>query len=90
MLEFLLQNLGVTNLRGQRHAVASWDPPLSGSDPVVEQRFRTVYREFLRLESMAKETTAPLYNGVYGDDNNWTNILKKQKDPENIQDNKEE
>jgi len=80
----------LTNFRGQRHAVASWDPPLPGSDPVVEQRFRTLYREFLRLESMARETTEPLHNGVYGDDNNWTNILKKQKDPENIQDKKEE
>lgn len=70
----------LTNFRGQRHEVASWDPPLFGNDPVVEQRFRTVYREFLRLESMAKETTVPLHKDVYGNDNNWTNILKKQKD----------
>ena len=80
----------LTNFRGQRHALENWDPPLSGSDPVVVERFRSIYREFLRLESMAKETTTPLHEGVYGDDNNWTNILKKQKDPENIQDKKEE
>jgi hypothetical protein len=80
----------LTNFRGQRHALEDWDPPLPGSDPVVVERFRSVYREFLRLELMAKETTAPLHSGVYGDDNNWTNTLKQQKDQENIPKKKEE
>ncbi len=72
--------IAVTNCRGQRHGVTGWDPPLSGSDPVAEQRFRAVYSAFLGLESMARETAEPLHSGVYGDDKNWANVLKKQRD----------
>ena len=53
----------LTNFRGQRHALEDWDPPLPDSDPVVVERFRSVYREFLRLELMARETTTPLHRG---------------------------
>jgi hypothetical protein len=69
----------LTNFRGQLHEMTGWDPPLSGSDPVVEQRFRAVYRALLRLESVAKETAEPLHRGVYGDPKRWTKILREAK-----------
>jgi len=51
------------NARGVRFSVVGWDPPLPWSDPSIVTRFNAVYREFLRLESMAEETSSPIHIG---------------------------
>ncbi len=64
------------NSGGDQHSQEAWEPPLPGSDPVASDRFRKIYRQFLRLETMARETDVTIYSGMYGDDSRWKSYLE--------------
>lgn len=67
------------NGSGQQHSLSSWAPPIPGGDREAIRRFQAVYRQLLRLETLARETTKPLHQGEYGDDKTWLKLLKKER-----------
>jgi len=67
-----------TNRSGSHLEVEGWDPPLPGGDPAAVKRFQSVYREFRRLETLAKETLTPVHTGSYGKNTHWADLTKKQ------------
>jgi hypothetical protein len=64
----------LANRRGERQAIEGWDPPLPGEDPVTVRRFRTLYQQLLRFESVATESREPIASGPYGDNARWREI----------------
>lgn len=65
------------NKQGERHCVDMWQPPVPGGDRDIETRFGRVYRELIRLETVAHEHHAPLHTMPRGDSSVWNKLISE-------------